>query len=577
MSNAVLSKRRTGIEGLDEATRGGLPAAGVTLVVGDAGAGKTILGLQTIANAVNEDNAGVFLSFEESTEQLRRDVASFEWGDRLTGSPSCQLIDARPQPGARGAGEFDLSVVKSLIEQAAGDGQASWVVLDGIDRLLRLHPDRHQALDLIMDINDWVQGRQLSLLLTSKADGDGARQLEGIEFLLDTIIRLSTELVHGRLNRRFRVAKYRGSGHVTDSLPMVVDDKGLHIPYGDNPQIQFSPVSSERLSCGITALDEVLGGGVYRGSTVLISGQPGTAKTSLAAAFADATARRGETVLYLSFDEFADRIVRNVASVGIDLQHHIDAGRLHLYSREAGRHLVEEHYIAVSRLLAAIQPDCLVIDPISALLKSASAESGHVASERLLNLARIHGITSVMTSLSEDDVPESEASLSHTSTLADTWIALGYMVRGGERNRSLSVVKSRGTAHSNQVRELLLSGQGIDLAEVYQYGTEVLMGTARLQKESEELAAERERRWQREQRHAELERELEQARQRLRSAESETRQLEERLELEKRSASDHDAAIARHDEDIRLRRQPGSEPRDQAGHAADGEEQGGEE
>ncbi len=284
------------------------------------------------------------------------------------------------------------------------------------------------------------------------------------------------------------------------------------------------------------------------------SGLPGTAKTTLAASFAAAAAARGERALYLSFDELADRIVRNVASVGIDMAHHLESGHLRIVSREAWRSLVEVHFIEVLRLLDEFKPDLLVIDPVSALIKAASAETPYIAVERLLGVARARGITSVITSLSEGDAPETESTLSHTSTLADTWVSLGYEVRGGERNRSLSVVKSRGTAHSNQVRELLLTDEGVDLADVYQFGSEVLMGTARLQKESEETSLKRQRQQERERREHELQRELEQARSRLNNAQSEAQRLERELELERQSAADAQQENERHYDHILQRR-----------------------
>lgn len=240
----------------------------------------------------------------------------------------------------------------------------------------------------------------------------------------------------------------------------------------------------------------------------MISGQSGTSKTTLGAAFVAAVAKRGERALLVSFDEFARQIVRNVATLGIDLQSPIDSGHLKVVARASWDSLVEEHYMALMNLLDDFQPDCLVIDPASALLKSSDAESAFLALERLLAVTRTRGITTMLTSLSEADDPFSESSLSHASTLADNWIVLRYQINAGERNRSLSVVKSRGTGHSNQVREMLLSSEGVDLADTYPFGSEVLMGTARLQKESEEAAARQRRARERLRRQQRLERDI---------------------------------------------------------------------
>ncbi|MCS3902450.1 circadian clock protein KaiC [Methylohalomonas lacus] len=555
-----MGKRATGITGLDEVTRGGLPSVGATLVAGQPGAGKTVLCQQILANAIHAGQGGVFVSFEESSQQIRRDASSFNWGHLLKDGDRLQIIDARPQPGMEAAGSFDIDGLLAAIGARSQSSNASWIVLDGIDRLLRLQPSAGQAVEQIATLDAWCQQHQLSLLLTAKlytSDNEQQAYLEEIEYLLDTVLMLSTDLVGRRLNRRFRIAKYRGSSHVTDELPMVMDDNGLHVPFGEAQASATVPVSQERLGTGIQRLDKVLGGGIHRGSTTLISGLPGTSKTTLAASFACAAAARGELALYLSFDELADRIVRNVASVGIDLARHLDSGHLRIVSREAWRSLVEVHFIEVLRLLDEFKPDVLVIDPVSALLKAASAETPYVAVERLLGMARARGITSVITSLSEGDAPESESTLSHTSTLADTWISLGYDIRGGERNRSLSVVKSRGTAHSNQVRELLLTNEGIDLADVYQFGSEVLMGTARMQKESEEASLKRQRQQEQSRREHELQRELEQARSRLNNAQSEAQRLEQELEIERQATTDSQQENKQHHDHILQRRDSG--------------------
>jgi circadian clock protein KaiC len=552
-----LSKRATGITGLDEITGGGLPAAGATLAVGGPGAGKTVLGLQILAHALERGEAGVFVSFEESSQQVARGAASFDWGERLSASDSLAVLDARPMEDVETAGSFDLEGLLAAIGVRADALAASWVVLDGIDRLMRLQPDPNTAIEQLARLNGWCEQRGLTLLLTGKRHAAASLQplqLEGLEFMLATVFVLSAELVGRRLNRRFRIAKYRGTAHETDEVAMVMDATGLHLPYGDTPAERAVEAANERISVGIGRLDEVLGGGVYRGSNTLVSGVPGTAKTSLAMSFAVAAAQRGERVLYLSFDELGDRIARNMASIGIDLQPHIDADRLHIVARDAWRFLVEEHYIEIHRLVERIHPDCVILDPVSALLKASSAEAAFLTSERLLGNLRARGITTLVTSLTEQAGPAAEATLSHASTLADTWITLEYRIHGGERNRALSVVKSRGTAHSNQVRELLLSTAGLDLADVYQYGSEVLMGTARLQKESEE--AERSRRvdLERDQRRQDLERQAEQARLQMRQAENEAQRLDEALARERDAEAAQDAETQQHHSHVLRRR-----------------------
>lgn len=563
----TLSKRATGIPGLDAVTHGGLPAGGAVLVLGESGAGKTVLGLNILARAVERGEGGVFVSFEETTQQARRDAGSFEWGERLDAADRCELIDARPPAGAAAAGGFDLEGLLAAVGAAVQRLEARWLVLDGIDQLLRLQPGPHDALEQIAGLDRWCEAQGVTLLLTGKRSGHGGIEpafLAGVEFMLATVIVLSAEVFGRRLNRRFRIAKYRGTAHATDELAMVIDAEGIHLPY-EGAALTAPAASSERIGSGIERLDRVLDGGIYRGSTTLISGAPGTAKTTLAAAFAQAAAERGERALYVSFDELADRIVRNVASVGIDLAPHVDAGRIDIRSRAAWGSLVEEHFIEIQRLLERHEPHCLVIDPVSALLKANSAEIAYLAIERLLAGARAGGVTTVLTSLVDVSTAPGETTMSHVSTLADTWITLDYTIHGGERNRALSVVKSRGAAHSNQVRELVLSAEGVDLADVYELGSEVLMGTARMQRKSEEAARLRRQRLEREQHQHDLERRIEQARARARDAEHESARLQAELEREREDYAEAERDDREHRADVMRRRgsaRPGTEPGD---------------
>jgi len=567
--DAALIKRATGLTGFDSVTGGGLPAAGATLVLGEPGSGKTILGLNIIAEAIGRGEGALFISFEESREQILRDAASFDWGPTLAQSPRWKLVDVRPAAHAEAAGGFDLEGLLAGVDAQTERLDASWIIVDGIDRLLRLQPETDTAVGQVARLSDWARERGRTLVLTGKSTHDDRVQpayLEGLEFMLDTVIVLSAELVQRRLNRRLRIAKYRGTAHAADELALVIDARGLHVPYDARDASQIAPASTERVGTGVTRLDKLLDGGPYRGSTVLVSGQPGTAKTTLSVAFAHAAANRGERVLYISFDEYSDRIVRNVASVGIDLEPAIAAGKLHFRSRHAGLALIEAHYVDIRTLLDEIAPECLVIDPVSALLKADSAETGFIATERLIGEASARGTTTLLTSLTAADDAHTEATLSHVSTVADTWITLGYQIRGGERNRSLSIVKSRGSGHSNQVRELLLSASGIDLADVYQYGSEVLMGTARIQRESEEAAREREAGAEQQRRERELERALQQARLRSEKAQSEVERLADELEGTRAAGRAGQQQDAAHREAVMRRRDPDRDPEDADGH-----------
>jgi len=546
-----LEKRITGITDLDRVTRGGLPAGQTTLVLGEAAAGKTVLALQVLARAIERGEAGLFVSFEESPDQIRRDAAAFTWGPSLLDADSLAVIDARPRLSAETAGEFDLEGLLSIVDATSRQTGAAWIVFDGIDQLLRHQVDHNAAINQIRRVDEACAENGWTLLLTGKTRHDGTEpfHLEGIEFLLSATLILSARIVDQQLNRSLRIAKYRGSGHVTDELPMLIDNDGVALPYHYGDENENIEASDERLSLGVDRLDALLGGGIYRGSTLLISGRPGTAKSTLAGRFAETAATRGQRTLYISFDELEGPYVRNLHSVGINLRDPIAAGRVRFKSLSAYAARVTEHFLAIRRLLDDFDPDCLVIDPISALLKASATEGAEIATERLIDMVRRRGITTILTSLSGVRDPEGEATQGQISTLADSWIVLDYNVRGGERNRSLSIVKSRGSGHSNQQRELLLSDEGLDLAEIYENGGEVLMGTARISKAQEDEATARRKRLEWQQRQNDLE-------QRIAQAEKERRRLSEMLELE---AEEYNEA-ARFDEQgrnrIRRRRDP---------------------
>ena len=524
-----LNKRPTGIPGLDELTHGGLPANEATLLLGDTGTGKTVLALQILAHAVAAGDGGIFVSFEESPDQLKRNADSFDWGKALVDSEGWASIDARSMIGAEFAGAFDIDGLLSMIEAQAQTLEAPWIILDGIDQLLQHQPQPQLAVEQIRRLNERCESNRWTLLLTGKRDSSERltpHNLEGVEFMLPTMVLLSARVIDGGLGRFMRIAKYRGSSHVTDEVPMVMTDHGVTLPSVYRPQSERPFEADERrVSSGIESLDQVLDGGPHRGSSMLISGRPGTAKTTLAAAFAEAAADRGERTLIVSFDELEGPFVRNLKSVGIDLGPLIDKGVVRFLELSATSGVNIESLLAIAEELEDFDPSLLMIDPVSALMRKGNSVGSGPAVGWLLHRTRASGVTTLMTSLSNEIDPEGEATVDKVSTIADTWIALDYNVRGGERNRSLSVVKSRGTAHSNQQRELLLTSEGLELVDIFEYGTEVLMGTARMQKQSEEQFKVRRTNIEAQRRRQDLERRIEQAH-------SEVERLNAELELQ---------------------------------------------
>jgi len=554
-----IEKTPTGLPGLDTATRGGLPRIGTTLLSGRAGSGKTVLALQVAALAARQGRSSIVVSFEEPPEQLRRNTRSFPWGDALAMGDRVRLVDGRPQLSDHVAGAFDVEGLLAVLDALAAESAPAWIVLDGIDQLLALQPDEATAITEIRRIDEWSRERGLATLLTCKrteTGTSGRAYLDAIEFLLSTSITLSTTSSGRRLARHLRIVKYRGSPHATDDIPMIVDEGGVHLPL----TATFPPevASVERVGSGIPHLDAILGGGIFRGSTLLISGAPGTSKSTLAASFALAAAERDETALFLSFDEPPSNIVRNVASVGIDLAPHIERGRVAVRFRAAWESSAEQHVIRIQQLLDEVKPALLVIDPVSALQKASHVDDAYLAIEYVLSLTRSRNITTLMTSLTNNDEPSSEATLSHTSTIADTWITLDYRVLGGERNRALSIVKSRGTAHSNQVRELLLGNEGIELASVYRYGSDVLMGTARVQAEDRARAQRVEADRDRARRRRDLEDRLAATETHRQEAAREAERLRSSLDAERRADRLEDEAEAEHEAGIVARREPGA-------------------
>jgi circadian clock protein KaiC len=289
---------------------------------------------------------------------------------------------------------------------------------------------------------------------------------------------------------RLQIAKYRGADFVAGEHPVGFGPAGMEIGAPEPPEILHA-ASSERISAGFERLDTMLGGGVFRGSSTLITGVPGTSKTTLSAKFAEAACGRGERTLFVSFDEGSEPILRNLASVGIQLRRHVSSGLLRMYSARTESIGAEDHLAKLKALIREHQPRCMVIDPLSAIAKAGGLAAARAVANRLIYMVKDHGVTVMITAISEGDDPQSEATELQISTVADTWIHLSYIVRGGERNRALTIIKSRGTSHSNQVRELVLSAAGPALADVYAVGGDVLMGTLRWQKEDEERVRKR--------------------------------------------------------------------------------------
>ena len=491
-----LPKIATGIPGFDELSCGGLPRNRTTLLKGGPGSGKTVFALQSLVNAVRQRREpGIFVAFEESTRQISANAATFDWGLTALARNNLFFLDAHLSPEVVQSGEFDLTGMLAMLKAKKEEIGAKWIVFDGIDVLLTLLQSPVSEMREIYRIRDWLADNEATAIITAKVDGGapGVLNYSFMQFMVDCVIRLERRLDLGVALHRLEITKYRGSDFVAGEYPVSFGPSGMEVGAPEPVDIRHD-APTERISAGFERLDTMLGGGLFRGSSTLITGVPGTSKTTLAGKFAEAACRRGERTLFVSFDEGADRIQRNLTSVGIHLKTHVKSGLLRMYSSRTETIGAEDHLVRLKALIREHRPRCMVIDPISAIAKAGSLAAARAVANRFIYLAKDEKITVLVTAINEGDKPETEATDLQISTIADTWIHLSYLIRSGERNRALTIIKSRGTWHSNQVRELVLSNAGPELADVYTAGGEVLMGTLRWEKEAEEKARTMQRR-----------------------------------------------------------------------------------
>lgn len=490
-------KASTGIVGLDEVTGGGLPFGRTTLLLGGPGSGKTILSLQFLVHGARIcKEPGIFVAFEETSKRIIANAESFGWKlEDLRRQKKLFFLDAQPTPDLVQSGNFDLNGMLAALEAQAKEMKARRIVFDALDIVLALLPDHAAKRREIYRLHEWLLAHELTGIITAKTGGDetssvGQQPFGFMQFMVDCAVILNHSVILGVSHRNLRVQKYRGSSFDESESPILIGGGGLEVATAPTLGRIHAKVSSARISSGIERLDTMLGGGYYRGASVLITGFPGTAKTTLSGAFAEAACKRGERTLFISFDSDSNEVIRDLASVGIRLDRYTKNGCLRMASARSISGSAETYLARIKALAKEQAARCVVIDPVSTWSKSGHDASAHGVAERLTDWSKAEGINLVCTSLLDEMAGQADAGSSlQISTLADTWIHLNYLVQAGERNRGLSIIKSRGTAHSNQVRELILSDTGVTLADTYTAGGEVLMGTLRYQKESAERVA----------------------------------------------------------------------------------------
>jgi len=490
------TKAPTGISGFDQITGGGLPRGRTTLLVGGPGSGKTIFALQYLVHgAQDHKEPGIFVAFEESPQRIVANHSGFGWKLAELQPKKLFFLDCQPTPDQFQSGNFDFSGLLAALGAKVKQMGAKRIVFDALDIMLALLPDLSARRRETYRLHEWLLAQEITALITGKADAEdmtsASEQSFGfMQFMVDCAVKLNQRVVHGVSQRNLRVQKYRGNNFNENEAPFVIGNTGFNVAMTTSLGRGDARISNERVTSGVKRMDTMLGGGYYRGATVLITGLPGTAKTTLSGAFVEGACKRGERTLFVSFDSDGNEVVRNLGSVGIKLAPYVKNGLLRLVSARNITGSAETLLVRIKTLAQEHKARCVVIDPVSTFSQSGNELTAHAVAERMIDWSKSEGITLICTSLMDEMSGQiHEGARLHISTLADTWIHLSYLVQAGERNRGMSIIKSRGTEHSNQVRELILSNKGVTLADIYTAGGEVLMGTLRWEKESAERVA----------------------------------------------------------------------------------------
>src|SRR5436190_1753921 len=496
LKGAALEKAPTGIAGLDAITGGGLPRGRPTLICGSAGCGKTLFGMEFLVRGATEfGEPGVFIAFEETAHELGQNVRSLGFDLEKLIAKNKIAVDYVHIERSEIAetGDFDLEGLFVRLNMAIDAVGAKRVVLDTIETLFGGFSNTLILRSELKRLFRWLKDKGVTAIITGER-GDGRLTRQGIEeYVSDCVILLDHRVTEQLSTRRLRVVKYRGTTHGTNEYPFLIDENGISVLPVTSLALNH-PASAERIPSGVPGLDAMLGGdGFYRGSSILISGTAGTGKTSLAAHFAHATCARGERCLYLAFEESPAQLARNMRSIGVDIEPWLKKGLLRIEASRPSLHGLEMHLARVHKHVAEFDPKVVIVDPISNLVTAGSELDTQAMLLRLIDFLKGHGITAMFVNLTSGGASWEKTDIG-VSSLIDTWILLRDIELGGERNRGLYVLKSRGMKHSNQIREFLITPNGIQLEEVYVGPEGVLTGSMRAAQEARENAADLERR-----------------------------------------------------------------------------------
>ena len=491
----ALEKERTGISGFDEITRGGLPKGRPTLVCGSAGAGKTLFAMEFLVRGVTLFNEpGVFISFEESDVELATNVASLGFDLNQLIADKKLILDFVfiERSEIEETGEYDLEALFLRLGYAIDSIGAKRVVLDTLEALFSALPNEAIVRAELRRLFRWLKEKGVTAVITGER-GEGKLTRYGLEeYVADCVILLDNRVQNQLSTRRMRIVKYRGTSHGTNEYPFFIDDKGFSVlPITSLGLSHKAP--TEFVSTGINRLDTMLNGrGFYKGSSILVSGTAGTGKSTLAAHFINAACTRGERALFFAFEESQDQIIRNMRSVGIDLEKFVKKGLLQFHNARPSAWGLEIHLALIHKTIAEFNPAVVVVDPITNFLAVGDQVDTKAMLTRLIDFLKMREITGFFSSLTsaQSEIEDSEVGV---SSLMDAWLLVRTIESNGERNRGLYILKARGIAHSNQVREFLLTEHGIDLIDAYIGADGVLMGSARSGQLARERATERER------------------------------------------------------------------------------------
>jgi circadian clock protein KaiC len=481
MTTRTLSKAPTGIAGLDELTKGGLPAGRPTLVTGRAGCGKTVFGLEfLVRGAVQFGEPGVIVSFEETPEELATNVASFGFdlnGLIAQGKLALEYVSVERHE-IEETGEYNLDGLFVRLAHAIDSVGAKRVLLDTIESLFSGLTNLAILRAELRRLFRWLKAKGVTVIITGE-QGEGTLTRQGLEeYVSDCVISLNVQLAHHVATRMMRIVKYRGSGHGPDEYPFIITERGVVVMPITSLGLSHD-ASNERISTGNASLDEMFGGkGFFRGSTMLVSGTSGTGKTSIAAYLVHSACKRGERCMYFAFEESPAQLLRNMRSIGLDLAPYVKKGLLRIEATRPSLFGLEMHLAASFHALAEFAPSVVVVDPITDFVSLGTPHEVRSMMTRLVDYLKSHGITALMTSLSSGRTVHSDEDVG-ISSLIDSWIMVQLYEVAGERNRGISVLKSRGMSHSHQIREFKMGSDGLKLIPPYRGPQGFLSGSAR--------------------------------------------------------------------------------------------------